>query len=303
MISEGEKESVSICYGIFYGNMISMKSLEFFVNYNHKLGVERIVAYLHPTLNQSHYLPLYREIGLEISMWDSNYTVQKIPHHLNHRRAIEQCILTEINQFNATTIIVCDPDEFLYFNLEKYSSLQSFLADFRQKKTVGQLFLSRWYYEIDLCLREHPDDRTIWDSPYIGRTVGSVGKSIFFTDNFVSVPETKFEHHFNVTGETVEIESTTAHFKHFRRFLTWDGACHVAHATKIKHREKRDTSDPSHKSYFNAHEYFFRRDTNLLSWRNFIEGEDKKDVESRKKVNPQLDRRPFRRRKKTNIAH
>ena len=276
-------------------NQSTWDSAKFFVDYYHTIGVERVVAFLHPGLNES--LPLFEELGLNITIWNVNYDFDVLSHRENHKRALERCIASETER-GATAIIVCDPDEFLYFNPQEFDSVHSFLGEFQQMPDVGQIYLSRVYYEMDLCTKRPTDkrERTIWNTPYGGPE--SIGKSIFFTKNFLGFSAMKFEHHFNVTGRSIKVDHDKGHFKHFRRFLSWDGQCQITkNGNQIEYQENRDQLDPAHKKGRSTHHYYFRRDDTLPAWKEFFE-KDKEKKDGGKKGKSRAKKgglkRPFR---------
>eukprot|EP00008_Paramoeba_atlantica_P008491 CAMPEP_0201486484 /NCGR_PEP_ID=MMETSP0151_2-20130828/10554_1 /ASSEMBLY_ACC=CAM_ASM_000257 /TAXON_ID=200890 /ORGANISM="Paramoeba atlantica, Strain 621/1 / CCAP 1560/9" /LENGTH=227 /DNA_ID=CAMNT_0047871159 /DNA_START=38 /DNA_END=718 /DNA_ORIENTATION=+ len=218
-------DAISLCYGVFYGK-VSIDPVIFFVDYYRKLGVNRVVAFLHPKLSE--LLPTFEAIpGLSIKMWNVDYqTNSSDSHRENHRLALKECISKEFSS-SVKSIIICDPDEFLYFNPHKYRDLHHFIRENR-KQPVGQISLPRMYYEVDLCVKENKPNITIWDSPYRSTNFhDSAHKSIIFSDKFQDLPPTRFEHSSIVEGTTALLKSHEAHFKHYRRFSLWTGECTV----------------------------------------------------------------------------
>ena len=271
LVKEQEKERVSICYGVLYGEVVRDR-IKFFVDYYLKLGAQKVVTYLHPSLADS--LSLFQEInGFSVTMWPTRYEFNVTAHRENHKAALARCIKDEISN-GATVIIICDLDEFFYFSPKLYSSFQAFLGKYR-KRQISQITAHQLYYQMDLCLKKNKGPYlTIWDSPYQSQKLSYDFKSLFFTDKFRGLTARHTAHHVDVSGHTAFLLEREAHFKHYRRFPIWDGDCDEVSENTISYHEKRDQSDPAKKKVFSLSTYTYTRDKELSVWQDFVENKN-----------------------------
>ena len=256
---------------MLYGNVL-VDPIKFFVHYYRKLGVERVITYLHPSL-----IDRFSEFqgigGLSATMWHDNYdTNYSKTHRRNHRLALEQCIRDEIKE-GVTVVIVCDVDEFLYFHVRLYPNFQALLRQYREEG-FSQISISSEYYELGLCLRNQTlrDKVTIWESPYRTGEITHSTKSLFFTDQFLGTLDSHTAHNFNVSGRRTHLSTKEVRFLHYRRFPIWKGECEVVSDDHVQFAPSADTTDPAQKSRYRHEKSLpYRRDYDLLYWRDFVE--------------------------------
>ena len=186
--------------------------------------------------------------------------------------AIEKCINDEIKG-GATAIIVCDPDEFLYFDFHSFPSLQALFQAYR-KKRYSQVAMLNDYYELGLCTKKQVGNQvTIWDRPYRTYEIPRSTKSFFFTEDYLGMTLDHPEHIFNVSGETATPPRSTVRFLHYRQFPVWKKKdCQIGKEHKELFVVTRDTTDPGKKGIFlltEPSEFFF--DWRLEVWKDFVE--------------------------------
>ena len=264
--------NINICYGIFYGSSLNIKNIKRFVHYHKTLDIYPVKAYTHPNLNLSTLEEMKKISSLSLQPWYQKYDITSMKQHRsNHRTAIFECLKeSKTENFNWTIII--DPDEFLYFNPNQINSLKYFLLTV--DKQTDCIDISRINYEVDVCDKNvsNPD---IWDLPFISPVKG-FKKSIIRTSRSITTQQGDYmwEHTPHVQGKAMKMKKDIMHFKHYRRFFTYNGLCVVVDSldrSRISYQEKVDSLDPSKKHKFSDSEYVLKSDKqNVLEWKKWF---------------------------------
>ena len=276
-----ENSSIAVCYGVVYGENVVIDKLMFFVQYYNSIGVDKVVAYVHPN-QKLLYDKLVQVWGLDVHMWRVNYLINKKNHRENHKDALKKC-LTDLKRAHYGWVIICDTDEFLYFNRQKYKSLRTFLSS---NGSPVKFEVLRRYYQIDLCqtprLSPNDSNNTIWKHPYYSDDImlqpmppKTIAALQYLTNK--SWPESQFEHFFpQFQGSTVTPDVSDVHFKHYRRFTTTNTTCtRMCRYDTCLYREAMDKNDPAQKSSFSYWTHRYILDKKLDHWRQYVYGGNK----------------------------